>query len=215
MNAKNRVIESFWEKKLMDGLIQILSIQVGDFPNIYRAYTEAINMLRTELGQEETLSVQRYESAIEHQCVSNLLFAGVQGCKMNWEHFMNPMTPNCTWQQIDFDDFLRCDLAFSLPMYKTAEMEMEAFHKKFPAGMQDIFEPIINYKSALEVSGMKLAHYTGYLIGNHLFCRAIPGYHSDALLDLRYKCLLEQYFDRELCMKQLDEYFWGKSQNQI
>ena len=69
--------------------------------------------------------------------------------------------------------------------------------------MQDIFEPIISYKSVLEVSGMKLAHYFGYLLGNQLFYRSIPGYHSDAMLDLRYRCLLEDYFGCKLCVNRL------------
>ncbi|MBQ3542959.1 MAG: hypothetical protein IKA47_10265 [Oscillospiraceae bacterium] len=203
MNTMNQVKELFGEKRIMDGVIQILSIQLEDFPAIHHAYTEAINELRAELGEEEWLSLQRYVSALEQQCISNLIFAGVQGCKMNLEHFINPMTPNCTWEQVDFDDFLRYDLAFSLPMYKTAEIYIEAFYKKVPTEMQDIFEPIISYKSVLEVSGMKLAHYFGYLLGNQLFYRSIPGYHSDAMLDLRYRCLLEDYFGCKLCVNRL------------
>ena len=129
---------------------------------------------------------------------------------MNFDHFLNPMMPNCTWKQIDFDDYLRPHIADSLPLYESAYKYKEKFEKQLPDDLQDVVEAVISYESALECSGMKLAHYYGYLMGNELLLHCIPGYHSDMVLDINYTRMMEQYFGRRLSLDQWEGCYFMK-----
>ena len=103
----------------MDALIQTLYNQMEDFPSIYQAYLDAVEKLHAELGPEAKNEIKKYITAIEQMCASNLYYAGTQGLKMNYDHFVNPMKPNCTWPQVDYDDYLRPYIAESLPTLPT------------------------------------------------------------------------------------------------
>lgn len=98
MMMKKQILDTLLGKQIVDALIETLYVQTDDFPEIHQAYLEAIEKLEAGLGEKD--KIQKYVAAIEQQCASNLFFAGVQGLKMNLEHFRNPTTPNCTWEQI-------------------------------------------------------------------------------------------------------------------
>lgn len=204
MISKTQILDALLGKQLVDALIETLYIQDDDFPEIHQAYLAAIDTLKTALAPDAKYSVQKYVTAIEQQCASNLFFAGVQGLKMNLEHFRNPMAPNCTWAQVDYDDYLRVDLAYALPLYEVAEKYIEQFEKTLPEELRATCDTVTRYRTALEVSGMKLAHYYGYLLGNDLLKCCVPGYRPDHVLDFRYRYMLEQYFGGTLRMGQLE-----------
>lgn len=202
MMSKKQLLDTLLGKQIVDALIETLYVQTDDFPGIHQAYLEAIEKLGVELGSGQKDNIQEYIAAIEQQCASSLFFAGVQGLKMNLEHFRNPMTPNCTWEQVDDNDYLRADMAYALPMYQSAETYIEQFEQNLPADLRELCDAIACYKAALEVSGMKLAHFCGYLMGNDLLRCCVPGYRSDRVLDFRYKRMLEQFFGGPLHMEQ-------------
>ena len=202
MISRMQILDTLLGKQIVDALIRTLYTQDDDFPEIHQSYLAAIDTLDRVLGQDAKHSVQKYTAAIEQQCASNLFFAGVLGIQMNLEHFRNPMAPNCTCEQVDYDDYLRVDLAYALPLYEAAEKYIEQFEKNLPAELREIRDTVICFKAALEVSGMKLAHFYGYLLGNDLLKCCIPGYRPDHVLDFRYRHMLEQYFGGTLRMDQ-------------
>lgn len=202
MISKNQIMETVLGKSIVDSLVQTLYNQTEDFQTVYQTYLEAIEKLHTVLGPDAKHDIQKYVTAIEQMCASNLYHSGVQGLKMNYDHFVNPMMPNCTWPQVDFDDYLRPHIADSLPLYETAYKCKEQFERRLPAELNDIRDAVLSYETALEVSGMKLAHYYGYLLGNELLLHCIPGYHSDMVLDIQYTRMMEQYFGRRLSLEQ-------------
>ena len=53
------------------------------------------------------------------------------------------------------------------------------------------------YICYLETVGPKLAHYYGYLLGNAMLHRVIPGYQPDLALTLGYFTMLKNYFGTE------------------
>lgn len=101
-----QILDTLLGKEIVDALIGTLYAQDDDFPEIHQSYLAAIDTLNRVLGQDAKHSVQKYTAAIEQQCASNLFFAGVLGIQMNLEHFRNPMAPNCTWEQVDYDDYI-------------------------------------------------------------------------------------------------------------
>ncbi len=204
MISRMQMMDTLLGKQIVDALIETLYVQTEDFPEIHQAYLNAVKELNTTLGPDAKRSIQKYVAAIEQQCASNLYFAGVLGLQMNLEHFRNPMTPNCTWAQVDYDDYLRTNQAYALPLYQSAQKYVSQFEKNLPADLQTVTESVTCYRVALEVSGMKLAHFHGYLAGNDLLKCCIPGYRPDHVLDFQYRCMLEQYFGGPLRMEQWD-----------
>ena len=202
MIFKNQFVDFLLGKPAVDAAIRTLYNQFDDFPEVYQAFLSAIEKLHAVLGPEAKHEVRKYVTAIEQICASNLFYAGTQGLKMNYDHFVNPMAPNCTWPQIDYDDYIRIHIAESLPMHETARRFKEKFEKQLPEELEDVTEAIISYETALECSGMKLAHYYGYLMGNELLPHCVPGYHPDMVLDIKYTHMLEEYFGQRLIMDQ-------------
>lgn len=202
MISKDQFMNSLIGKPVVDAVIRTLYNQCDDFPEVYQAYLSAIEKIHTVLGPDARHEIKKYQAAIEQMCASNLFYAGTQGLKMNYDHFVNPMTPNCTWPQVDYDDYIRIHIAESLPLYDIAYRFKEKFEKGLPEELQDVTEAVISYETALECSGMKLAHYYGYLMGNELLPNCVPGYHSDLVLDIQYTNMLEKYFGCRLSMDQ-------------
>ena len=189
-------------KAVVDSLIQTLYNQSEGFPKVHQAYLDAIEKLYEVLGPEGKRDIQRYVAAIEMMSASNLFYCGIQGLKMNYEHFLNPMAPNCTWKQVDFDDYLRPYISENLPLYDAAYRYKEHFERQLPEGTGDICDAIRSYEIDLEICGTKLAHYYGYLVGNELLKHCVPGYHSDMVLDINYRRLLTDYFGQSLNLSQ-------------
>lgn len=202
MITKMQIMESLIEKPVVDAMVQTLYNQSDDFPDIHQAYLDAIERLYTVLGPKAKHNIRKYTVAIEQMCASNLYHAGVQGLKMNYDHFVNPMMPNCTSPHVDYDDYLRPHIADSLPLYNSAYQYKEKFQKQLPKELDDVVDAVIGFECALECSGMKLAHYYGYLMGNELLRHCIPSYHSDMVLDINYTRMMEKYFGRRLNMDQ-------------
>lgn len=207
MIHKWQVIDNLLGSRIVDALVATLYNQVSDFPETYRNYLSAIQKLEEELGEDNQHRVRKLVAAIDMKCSAQLYFFGVQGLKMNCDHFLNPMTPNCTWPQIDFDDFIRMEIAYEMPLYKRAEKFIEKLRTQLGEGHDYLWDAVLSYETALEVFGSKLAHFYGYLAGNQLLWHCIPCYHADPGLTLRYEYLLEQYFGTPLNLNQWEGFF--------
>lgn len=207
MITKHDLTDTFVGKRIVDALIETLYNQDPDFPDTHQTYLSAIAKLHQVLGDTEKQNIQKYIVAVEQKCASNLYHAGMRGLKMNYDHFLNSMTPNCTWKEIDYDDYLLPHIADQLPLFEVANRYTLQFEKQLPPDLDDVKEAVLSYETALECCGMKLAHYYGYLAGNELLYFLIPGYRSDTVLDIKYSHMLEQYFGRPLNKSQWEGSF--------
>ena len=202
MISKNQFLNSVLGKPIVDAVVKTLYNQSNNFPAIYEAYLAAVEKMHTVLGSDAKHEIRKYVTAIEQMASSNLYYAGIQGLKMNYDHFVNPMSPNCTWPQMEAEDYLRPHMAEQLPLYETAYRFKRKFEKQLPEELKEAEAAVCDYETALECSGMRLAHFYGYLMGNELLYHCVPGYHSDSVLDIRYAQLLENFFGRRLSWDQ-------------
>lgn len=207
MIHKWQVFDNLLGSRIVDALIATLYNQVSDFPEMHRNYLSAIQKLEEELGEDDQHRVCKLVAAIDMKCSAQLYFFGIQGLKMNCDHFLNPMTPNCTWPQIDYDDYLRMEIAYEMPLCKHAEKFIDNFRVQLGDGHDYLWDAVLSYETALEVCGSKLAHFYGYLAGNQLLRHCVPCYQSDPALTLRYEYLLEQYFGTPVNTNQWEGFF--------
>lgn len=190
MNYQNKIKEALLGSGIVEAARQELCLLAEDFQGVQEAYRSALQSLCGETGNR----ARHLSDAIDQQCALLFFFAGVQGLQMNLTHFLCPMSPNCTWPQVDDENFLRLGLAEEMPGYTAAELEISGLTATL--GKKDTMDAVAEYRATLETGGMRLAHYWGYLLGNDLLPHCVPGYRPDSTLDLRYRSMLEAHFRR-------------------
>lgn len=195
---KYQIMDELTGRGNVYALIRTLYNQADEFPEIYANYKKALAAIDEYLEKDSDKIVEKLSVAIDMKCGANMFWCGVEGLKMNYRHFVDPYTPNCTWRNFDYDDFLRIEIVGELPMYRAADRYVELVRKRLGGECQDAWDAITAYEVALELCGMKLAHYYGYLAGNDILRHYVPGYHSDPALELRYRSQLEDYFGRPI-----------------
>lgn len=167
------IMEQLTGQALTNALVEFLEQHFEDFPEIREKYQTAIE--QTERGKE-------LADAIEIQTGSDLLFSASLGLKANLDHFRDPVAR--TFLEVDPETYLRESAAHSLPQYINAQKMW---------GVVEVSDDIIAYTTYLETVGPKLAHYFGYLLGDELLPRIVPGYQPDLILTIRYRDWVHTY----------------------
>ena len=171
------IMEQLTGQPLTDLLTQFLEQHCEGFPEIREKFQEAI--VQTEKGE-------KLAEAIDAQTASDLLFSAALGLKANLDHFRDPIAR--TFLEVDPEIYLRESVAHSLPQYIEAQKVRNTVETN---------DDIIGYTTYLETFGPKLAHYFGYLLGDELLPRIVPGYQPDPLLTIRYRDWVRTYMGME------------------
>ena len=182
-----------------DGIVQALESVMAenfeDFAESQQRYIEAIAALQESLNNNAAISAKEEAEAIQRQTASSLLFSGLLGLKANWDHFIDSVAR--TFLEVDSELYLREEMAHMLPDYVSAQETRSRFYAQLSPVQQKLYEDINTYACYLETVGPKLAHYYGYMLGNELLQRVIPGYHPDHVLTRKYTAMLETYFGKK------------------
>lgn len=190
MLSMKTILENLTEHHIVETFVQWMAEKSEDFAVDYQRYTEAMNVLQKELGVLVTDEID----AIERQCASDLLYSGFLGLKANLDSFIDPVARN--FLDVDFEVYLREETAHRLPEYECAQKIRDRFYSQLTSAQRETYEDVITYTSHLETVGPKLAHYFGYILGNQLLPRVVPGYHSDMVLTIKYNSMLEDYLGK-------------------
>lgn len=196
MITMQTILNQLTGKEIYDSLIHIVTEEFEDFAIARKQYEHAMDTLQIEMGEKPVTDAM---DAIRLQTVSNLLFSGALGLKANLDHFVNPLTRN--FLEVDSEIYLREDTARKLPEYEHAQSVLDQFCTLLSPDQKVLYEDVIAYISYLETVGPKLAHYYGYLLGNTLLPRIVPGYHADAALTNQYRMMLADYFGRAITLQ--------------
>ena len=191
MTKTQEIMDLLTGQKNVDVLISSLTVLFEDFSEVREQYVRSIQILKEELGEK---IVDAEVNAIRQQVASDLLFSGLLGIKANLDNFINPISRN--FLDVDSEVYLREEIAHSLPAYNSAQNTRNQFFASLTAKQRQTYNAITEYFCYLETAGPKLAHYYGYLIGNELLPRVVPGYHNDSVLTARYKRMLADCFGK-------------------
>lgn len=191
MLSTNKFFEKVNYKEIVVSLTEVMFENFEDFAADQARFKETISWLETELVDGVSPSVLELVDAIDQQIGSTVVFSYFLGLKANRDHFVAPIAR--TFLDVDAEVYLREDMAKRLPDYQKAERVQNRFYAALTPAQQERYEDISAYICHLEAVGLKLAHYYGYLLGNQLFPRIIPGYGADAPLTLQYQIKLEDY----------------------
>ncbi len=190
MLSTKTILEHLTGHHIVETFVQWMAEESEAFATDHQRYTKAMDVLQKESGDRAKDEID----AIEQQCASDLLFSVFLGLKANLDNFIDPVARN--FLDVDFEVYLREETAHRLPQYECAQKIRNQFYSLLTPAQKEIYEDVITYTSHLETVGPKLAHYFGYILGNELLPRVVPGYHSDMVLTIKYNSMLEDYFGK-------------------
>ena len=192
MLSENALFPKISYKEIVTKLADVLARNSEEFHEDLAHFNETISLLEAELEQDTSPSVADLVDAIRQQIGSTLLFSCCLGLKANLDHFIDPVSR--TFLVVDPEIYLRENIARQLPDYLQAQHVQEQFYRTLSPKQKEKYDDgITTYICHLETVGPKLAHYYGYLLGNQLFPRIIPGYISDTQLLVQYRHMLKVY----------------------
>ena len=191
MLSVNKFFEEVSYKKIVSSLAEVMASNFEDFAADQARFKETLSWLKQMLPEDTAPSVEKLVNSIDQQIGSTILFSYFLGLKANLDHFIDPI--GRTFLDVDTEVYLREDMARRLPDYQNAQRTQEQFYASLTPVQQERYEGITSYICHLETVGPKLAHYYGYLLGNQLFPRIIPGYGEDTPFTFQYRNILENY----------------------
>lgn len=194
MITMQTILDQLSGKEIVEALINTMAEEFQDFSAAQTRFYQAVTALQNEFDEQIMPSVQDLISAIEQQTASNLIFCGFLGLKANLDHFIDPVARN--FLDADSEVYLRENTAHWLPEYARAQEVIDRFYSLLSPSQKEIYEDVVEYTSYLENTVPKFAHYYGYLLGNKILYRIIPGYHADLGVTMRYHARLEEYFGK-------------------
>ena len=164
-------------KGLITDLADLLRANDEEFAESEKNYLAAVEILRKELPPGSSPTLDDYLAACESDVISAVAYAGYLGFRVNLENFHHPIGIN--FVRLDTIDYLKGHLFGHFPVnYRNAQVR-EAFSKSLPVAFKQLHDYIQDYFTHMECAGPKLAHYAGYIIGNHILPWVEPGYRED------------------------------------
>lgn len=192
MLSVNTLFERISNQEIVTAIAELMAANFQDFAEDQVRFKETISLLEDQLEKGSSPSVAEVVDAIHQQIGTIVLFSYFLGLKANLDHFIDPIRH--TFLDVDAEVYLREDMAKRLPDCQNAQHVQDQFYAALTLPQKVKHEDITTYISHLETVGPKLAHYYGYMHGNQLFPRIIPGYCADAQLTYQYRRMIENYF---------------------
>lgn len=178
-------------KTVITDLADLLRANDADFVESEKKYLAAVERLRSELPSDFSPTLDEYLTACETDVISVVAYAGYLGFRVNLENFHHPI--GIDFVRLDTIDYLKDHLFGHFPInYRNAQVR-EAFHKSLPAAFNQLQDNIEEYFTHLECAAPKLAHYAGYIIGNHILPWVEPGYREDYCQAMAFTMEMEKY----------------------
>ena len=196
MKTLHSIMNLLTGEEIYEALIAKICTMSADFSEDYERYKTAFIRLKEDFAPELIPSIEEEMDAIQKQTCSNLLFSGFLGIKANLDNFIDPIARN--FLDVDFETFLREDIAQALPEYEKSQQVHDRFYAHLSPTQKETYEAVTSFVNYLETVGPKLAHYYGYLLGNELLPRIVLGYRPDIVQTIQYRIRLEKFFGQRI-----------------
>lgn len=187
------IMECLAGRGTMDLLMDMLEEKSADFAADRQRCADAVKNLQGIMTEP---SVDDVMDVIYAQTSVRFLAAFCLGLKDNLNHFADPVAR--TFIEVEKEIYLRTGMIGGLPEYLNAQTVRRQFVDKLSEGQRKIYEDVVLFAVHLEAAIPKLAHYYGYLLGNELYSRIVPGYYPDVYLTMQYQKKLEDDMEIEM-----------------
>ena len=187
--------QQFMDSILIEELKKYLSERCSDYAEVEKEYLGRLREFESTEENAKTLIsdvIIQYEKSI----AACMLFAGYRGFQANKENFEKN-----TQSFSQFDEpvqYLNERIMKSMPIPVQTTLELRKAYGAMTEEQKAMYEDIVNYFILLEDHGIKLAHFYGYVLANHLLYKMIPGYVEDQFQTQQYKITLSNYLGFEV-----------------
>ena len=178
-------------KSVIIDLADLLRANDDGFAESEKKYLTAVENLRSELPAEFVPTLDEYLAACESDVISGVAYAGYLGFRVNLENFHHPI--GIDFVRLDTIDYLKDHLFGHFPVNYHNTQIREAFRKSLSTAYEQLQDDIQDYFTHLECAGPKLAHYAGYIIGNHILPWVEPGYREDYCQTMAFAAETKKY----------------------
>lgn len=178
-------------KGVITDLADLLRANDEEFTESEKNYLAAVEILRKELPSCSSPTLDDYLAACESDVISTVAYAGYLGFRVNLENFHHPI--GIDFVRLETIDYLKGHLFGHFPVNYRNSQVREAFGKSLPAAFEQLYDYIQDYFTHMECAGPKLAHYAGYIIGNHILPWVEPGYREDYCQTMAFAAETEKY----------------------
>ena len=178
-------------KGVISDLADLLRANDEEIAEREKNYLAAVEILRKELPSGSSPTLDDYLAACESDVTSAVAYAGYLGFRLNLENFHHPI--GIDFVRLDTIDYLKGHLFGHFPVNYCNAQVREAFNKILPSAYERLQDDIQDYFTHMECTGPKLAHYAGYIIGNHILPWVEPGYREDYCQTMAFAAETEKY----------------------
>lgn len=188
MKNLEEIMEWISGSHILEDLKDLLRTHDPDFKKSEEECQTAAQTLR-DAGFGSALD--EHLAAQNEDLISQLMVAGYLGAKTNLANFRSPT--GVQFLHLDFVDELKGHIIGSFPANGRANQLATSFYKSLPEDLQEVEGAISRHYIDMEVPGVKLAHYAGYLIANHFLPLVEPGYRADLSQTIAYGREIREY----------------------
>lgn len=191
MKTIEQIMEQLTGKSILEAMADLFRKNCKDFFDDEVRYLAAVATLKKELPEDFSPSVEECVAAYEADVLSRIVYAGFNGFRVNLAHFHHPFGIKFT--QMDYFDYEKDHIIGHFPVnYESAKIT-DGFYQALPEELREYATHISEYFTHFECAGPKLAHYSGYIIANHLLPMCEPGYREDWHQTSIYGDQIKQY----------------------
>ena len=194
------IINQLVKKDFLSFLLATMENNFSGFFDSRQKYSQAMDTLQRTLSEAV---VKKEMEAISNQFASISLFSCVLGIQANYRSFIDPVGGN--FLAADPEIYLREKLAKCLPEYTGSQQFQNEFYGQLDSVQKEQYQAVTEYICFFETVAPKLAHYYGYLLGNDLLRRVVPGYQPNLSQTVQYRMMLENQlgtkFDGDFLLK--------------
>lgn len=191
MKTVEQLAKQFTSRRILESMADLFRQNVEEFTVDEEHMLTAVATLKNQLPADFSPSVDAYILAHENDVLSRIVYAGYNGFQINRDSFHAPYGIDFTrWEAFDIT---KEHIIGQLPASIEAQAVIAAFCKAIPDDLRECCRYISDYFTHFECAGPKLAHYTGYMLGNQLLPWIVPGYRIDPVQTMRYSRNIEEY----------------------
>lgn len=178
-------------KSIITDLADLLRANDEDFVKSEKRYLAAVDTLRAQLPTKATPTLDEFLTACESEIISSVAYAGYLGFRVNLENFHHPI--GIDFVHLDTIDHIKNHLFGHFPVNYSNLQIYNVFYKSLPERLRSLYDDIRDYFTHFECAGPKLAHYAGYIIGNHILPLVEPGYREDHCQTIAFTAETKKY----------------------
>lgn len=164
-----------------------------EYPEVEKAYQEAVQSLKTALKPDTIPLLDVYITAQDDRITACLRFLFWQGLHLNEACFRDPIQKHFLNQ--DFEDICQEGILNSLSEAVRAYDYGWQLYLSLTDAEKAQAEPITEYHCHLETAGYKLAHYWGFRYGDELLSKVVPGYVPDLAVTVAYRRMVLDFLE--------------------